>query len=335
MSSDFFLSQEEINRLLAETGGLSQEEREIVMDLERELLKKVSQTLSMILGKDVGIFVRDFVEESMKNFRNALRGEVVVTVSKFSGELSGKMAFLMDKRNMAILADLMMGGTGEIESDTLDEVRLSALTELMNQVLGAFSSALSETLKTNVIVSPPELKVVNFDDPNVGVSFFSDEPEIEVGIFKLDLEADGLESKPIHLLETEVLRQIVRYRAGRGRESVEEKKTKVAPVEFPELKPSVTSEKTSVPMEKLELLLDIPLKVTVELGRTRMTLKQVLEMVPGSIVELDKLTGEPVDILVNGKLVARGEVVVIDENFGVRITEIVSPKERLQLLKEQ
>jgi len=65
-----------------------------------------------------------------------------------------------------------------------------------------------------------------------------------------------------------------------------------------------------------------------------MTLKRVLEMIPGSIIELDKLTGEPVDILVNGKLIARGEVVVIDENFGVRITEIVSPKERLELLNE-
>nr|1YAB_A Chain A, chemotaxis protein [Thermotoga maritima MSB8]1YAB_B Chain B, chemotaxis protein [Thermotoga maritima MSB8] len=86
--------------------------------------------------------------------------------------------------------------------------------------------------------------------------------------------------------------------------------------------------------DKLELLLDIPLKVTVELGRTRMTLKRVLEMIHGSIIELDKLTGEPVDILVNGKLIARGEVVVIDENFGVRITEIVSPKERLELLNE-
>jgi len=99
------------------------------------------------------------------------------------------------------------------------------------------------------------------------------------------------------------------------------------------LKPSETR-KTEVPSDKLELLLDIPLRVTVELGRTRMTLKRVLEMIPGSIIELDKLTGEPVDILVNGKLIARGEVVVIDENFGVRITEIVSPKERLELLNE-
>lgn len=78
----------------------------------------------------------------------------------------------------------------------------------------------------------------------------------------------------------------------------------------------------------LDLILDVPLKVTVELGRTRMQIRDVLELGKGSVVELDKLAGEPVDLLVNGKLIARGEVVVIDENFGVRVTDIVSPVER-------
>ncbi len=78
----------------------------------------------------------------------------------------------------------------------------------------------------------------------------------------------------------------------------------------------------------LDLILDVPLKVTVELGRTRMQIRDVLELGKGSVVELDKLAGEPVDLLVNGKLIARGEVVVIDENFGVRVTDIVSPAER-------
>ncbi len=78
----------------------------------------------------------------------------------------------------------------------------------------------------------------------------------------------------------------------------------------------------------LDLILDVPLRVTVELGRTRMQIRDVLELGKGSVVELDKLAGEPVDLLVNGKLIARGEVVVIDENFGVRVTDIVSPAER-------
>jgi len=85
--------------------------------------------------------------------------------------------------------------------------------------------------------------------------------------------------------------------------------------------------------KNLNLLLDIPLNVTVELGRTKRVIKDILELSPGSILELDKLAGEPVDILVNNKLIAKGEVVVIEENFGVRVTDILSQWDRLQKLQ--
>ncbi|WP_059104603.1 flagellar motor switch phosphatase FliY [Shouchella shacheensis] len=86
-------------------------------------------------------------------------------------------------------------------------------------------------------------------------------------------------------------------------------------------------------MHNLNMLLDIPLEVKVELGRTRKTIRDILAIAQGSIIELDKLAGEPVDVLINDKLIAKGEVVVIDENFGVRITDIVSQKERITQLK--
>ncbi|KGT72702.1 hypothetical protein MA20_48710 [Bradyrhizobium japonicum] len=85
--------------------------------------------------------------------------------------------------------------------------------------------------------------------------------------------------------------------------------------------------------QNLNLLLDIPLQVTVELGRTKKLIKEILEMSAGSIIQLDKLAGEPVDILVNNKLIAKGEVVVIDENFGVRVTDIISQWDRVQKLQ--
>lgn len=83
----------------------------------------------------------------------------------------------------------------------------------------------------------------------------------------------------------------------------------------------------------LNMLMDIPLQVTVELGRTKRSVKEILELASGSIIELDKLAGEPVDILVNSRLIAKGEVVVIDENFGVRITDILSKEDRLNNLR--
>ncbi|MGE5484280.1 MAG: flagellar motor switch protein FliN [Ignavibacteriales bacterium] len=85
---------------------------------------------------------------------------------------------------------------------------------------------------------------------------------------------------------------------------------------------------------KIDMLLDVPLHLTVELGRTKRLVKEILQLGPGSVLELDKLAGEAVDVLVNGRLLAKAEVVVIDENFGVRITEIVSRSDRLKELKQ-
>ena len=82
----------------------------------------------------------------------------------------------------------------------------------------------------------------------------------------------------------------------------------------------------------LEMIMDIPVKLSVELGRTRITFKQLLELAQGSVVELDGLAGEPMDILINGYLIAQGEVVVVEDKYGIRITEIITPSERVQKL---
>lgn len=85
-------------------------------------------------------------------------------------------------------------------------------------------------------------------------------------------------------------------------------------------------------MKKLELILDIPLKVSVELGRTKVLVNDLLQLGQGSVIELNKLAGDPLEVLVNEKLVARGEVVVVNEKFGIRLTDIISPIERIEKL---
>jgi len=85
--------------------------------------------------------------------------------------------------------------------------------------------------------------------------------------------------------------------------------------------------------DNINFILDIPLQLSVELGRTRMIINDLLQLGQGSVVELEKLAGEPLDILVNNKLVARGEVVVVNEKFGIRLTDIISPIERIEKLK--
>ncbi len=99
---------------------------------------------------------------------------------------------------------------------------------------------------------------------------------------------------------------------------------------FEELK----SDKSQAQMQReMDFLLDIPLEISVELGRTNMLIKDLLQLGQGSVVELGKIAGEPMEILVNGKLVARGEVVVVNEKFGIRLTDIISPTERIRQLK--
>jgi len=95
---------------------------------------------------------------------------------------------------------------------------------------------------------------------------------------------------------------------------------------------SATGELTREETQKLDLILDIPLTVTVELGRSKLLINELLQLGQGSVIELTKLVGEPLEILVNNKLVARGEVVVVNDKFGVRLTDIVSPMERVQTL---
>ncbi len=101
----------------------------------------------------------------------------------------------------------------------------------------------------------------------------------------------------------------------------------------PQADTSQTAPAAYAGVANINFLLDVPLDVAVELGRTRIAIKDMLQLGPGSVIELDKLIGEPVDLLVNDKLIAKGEVVVFDENFGIRITDIINPEDRLKSLR--
>ncbi len=113
--------------------------------------------------------------------------------------------------------------------------------------------------------------------------------------------------------------------------SVKGEETMAHPAEFQQVGGSPGDQQTT---RSIDILMDVKMPIAIELGRTEMPISEILSLGPGSVVELDKLAGEPVDLLVNGKIVARGEVVVVDENFGVRITMLMSPQERLKSLSK-
>ena len=112
-------------------------------------------------------------------------------------------------------------------------------------------------------------------------------------------------------------------------EEVQPVSEQVAPASFASFSPTPGN----MPSNDINMILDIPVQLTVELGRTRIPIKNILQLAQGSVVELDALAGEPMDVLVNGYLIAQGEVVVVNDKFGIRLTDIITPSERIRKLK--
>ncbi|QPF73103.1 flagellar motor switch protein FliN [Roseateles sp. DAIF2] len=113
-------------------------------------------------------------------------------------------------------------------------------------------------------------------------------------------------------------------------EEVQSAAEQVAPASFANFTPTPSN----APGSDINMILDIPVQLTVELGRTRIPIKNILQLAQGSVVELDALAGEPMDVLVNGYLIAQGEVVVVNDKFGIRLTDIVTPSERMRRLSK-
>ncbi|WP_129409381.1 flagellar motor switch phosphatase FliY [Marinitoga lauensis] len=443
--SDEFLSQEELDALLqglnqdetsqqkteqpASPGATSQENVDsIILDLVGEVgniaMGAGATTLSTLLKRKVDISSPTPITLLKSEIKNQFSGKYLIISINYKDGLKGTNFFLFPANISSVIADLMMGGTGENVPETFDEISISALAEAINQMMGAAATSLSEFLNAKVDITPPQVEVLDFDDPNVSFP-----PELEgasetiIGI-KFKLKIQGLEEGemwqfvPIDIandIKDKVLaaqnvdiqqkpsqnqpqpqpqqpvQQMPQQPAGGYPQQMpmqqpmgypqqmpmqqpmgypqqmpmqqpmgypqqmpmqqpmgypqqmpmqqpmgyipQEQQVNVQPKTFGNISGQPMEPTENVDLEKLQLLFDVPLNVSVELGRRKYSLRDILNFHQGSMIQLDKLAGEPVDIYVNGRLIARGEVVVIDENFGVRITEIVSLEERLRALK--
>jgi len=139
-------------------------------------------------------------------------------------------------------------------------------------------------------------------------------------------EAEGGASEDETVTE-DAWEEALKEAAPAGQEQAAAPPIETQPADFAQLKGSVTGSLAS-----MDMILDIPVTVSVELGRSVMLIKDILQLGQGSVVELEKMAGEPMEILVNGRLVARGEVVMVNEKFGVRLTDVISPAERVKRL---
>jgi len=351
---DGSLSQEEIDALLQGAddlggamemeeapSGVGDAELNELSNLSAEVAQSMGLTLSTITGKPVTIESVKVDLMARENFATDLEGQVVQVAADYNEGAPGQHSYILSEGPAKQIAALMMAQ----EEGELTEMALSALTEGFSQMSGAALTAISD--RTGLSMKSEEVRASLFE--NAGDVTL---PEGSFVRIRYNIQTDGKTSFLDELLEERVAMSL----SGSGSPAVSQAAPQqaaaaaafqpgiqqqdifgvpsgggvgVQPVQFAPLNQTEQQGLTG----NIGLLMDVSMQLTVELGRTKMLIKDILGMGEGTIVELDKLAGEPVDLLVNGKLIAKGEVVVIDENFGVRVTDIISPMERISSLE--
>ncbi|MBP7280410.1 MAG: flagellar motor switch protein FliN [Leptospiraceae bacterium] len=362
---DGSLSQDEIDALLqgaddtpsydtgssgAGMGGGGDELSPLDRDALTEILTAAFSTAGGMLGTVLSKNVR-FVNPTPETKSAAdLSAEIgagsVCLFTTLSGPVNGRACLVMSMENGSKIAHLLLGGlsTGAMEAAQLDTLK-QGFTSVMGNV----------TVQIGVKVSAP----INGSPLDVSSSKSPRDLILPDGKTlvrtTVNLNIDGIGVFKCHYIisksmadEILALSRRTPNRTGYG-DSSGGMSVNVSPSNFggpsgglgmtssgPQIGikgvsfPSLSTAGAPSGVTNLNLLMDVQMSLTVELGRTKMYIKDILGLGEGSIIELDKLAGEPVDLLVNGKLIAKGEVVVIDENFGVRVTDIVSPTDRIK-----
>ena len=353
----------------ASSVSLSDMEQDALGEVGNISMGSAATTLSILLSRRVSITTPKVSITTINSIREEYPLPYLVIEVGYTQGLHGTNLLAMKQQDALIIADLMMGGDGTNPPTELNELYMSAVSEAMNQMMGSTSTSMSTIFKKKIDIAPPIVNLYDFSAENPIKSVASgDEPIVRIS-FRMEVD-DLIDSQIMQILTFDVAKELVGNLMDSMNETVAPAPAAPAPAPVaaapqpaaampmaaaPQAvyapQPTARPAMPNVPVQPVQfaplqpqslptgsegnfgLIMDVPMQVTVELGRTKKLIRDILELAPGSVVELDKLAGEPVDIFVNTKLIARGEVVVIDENFGVRVTEIVSPVDRLKTLQ--
>lgn len=376
---DGVLSQDEINALIngggdssgseggnepedtsAEGGGgntLTEDEKDAIGEISNISMGSAATTLFALVNRKVEISTPIVSYSTWNDIEENYERPCVFIRIAYTVGLDGSNILVLKERDVKIITDLMMGGDGLNVEGELGELHLSAISEAMNQMMGAASTSLSSMLNRMIDISPPVADLINPQDDvdESSIDEFLTHPFVLIK-FRMQI-GDLVDSEIMQLYPFEFAREMCKGVSA----NMEEETQSVAAAQAappPAAAPQQAPPQNSQPMggqpmgqvynqqpvnvqpaqfqsfsggqfqqvqpENIDLIMDVPLNVTVELGRTNKTISEILDLSPGKIIELDKIAGEPIDVLVNGKYVAKGEVVVIEESFGVRITEIIN-----------
>lgn len=287
-----------------------------ISDLQSQIWQTVSLKVAEAVGSVVNFASPLTVSTKTADLYSELGTPMMVVQFAFAGLSENSQVFLVPQDTVLALATSLRGE----EVEEADDNVVSELRSLLESVVQGICVAAGSIKGETIVASGLSIRFQIFSfPPNL-------QKAIEVLRTQIAITTDDVNGTAIWLIDNDTAHSILSLSA----EDPDEEQA------FPTIEEGGLSNhrQMSSAEEGLGLLMDIPLEISVELGRVRMLVKDVVELGTGSIVEIDKAAGEPVDVMVNGRLVARGEVVVIEDNFGVRITEILNPQERLNRLGE-
>ncbi len=357
--------EKELEALDKSDEHLTHDEKDILGEMGNICMGASATTMYSLLGRRVNITTPQVHVYTSEEVLSVYHTPFVVVKVEYTKGVDGKNLLILKEKDSALITDLLMGGDGNIDTENiqLDEIHMSAMSEIMNQMIGAAATSLSNMLGCAIDITPPISTHVSQD---MDISELLDGSRIVIKV-SFDMEIEGLlQSKLIQLMSVETGKELARAlldstnmqrdadtpgnQTTLKKSDIEPKKRtdeetekhqgvyEHAPLEKADaeearpvrVKPFTyqafdeEEKKAPAPTSNpvIDLISDIPLQVAVELGKTKKSINDILNMGIGSVIILEKMAGELVEVVVNGKHIARGEVVVIDENYGVRITDI-------------
>ncbi len=326
--------------------AISNEINEFLKSITQSISKETADILSTVIGKNLVISVNNIKELDMNEVISSYPPEVVSVKFTISDNPEDIVNVLFEKDVAVKISSWMM-----MESDEgveFSEEHLDSIKETANQILSHLSSVLTEELGKRVDFYSIRAEVLKLEPNLFGFpNPLSSEYSVNMG--------DEKERKVIMVLSTDVIERFQKgeeepestgeiaseeFKNEEGSEVLAEEIEEGSGPQMEESLPIAEKEEilkaeVQLPEEvtgKMEVLMDLSLPIVIELGRTRMLIKDILELGHGSVIEFDKLAGEPVDLLINDKKIAEGEVVVIEEHFGIRLTHLIKPSERIKRL---
>ena len=348
-------------------------DKDLLGEIGNISMGSASTALYQLINQQVNITTPVVSVTTLKEIRQGFETPNIILDIKYIEGIVGRNILIIKIQDGAVISNLMMGGDGKIEANltTLSEIEISAVSEAMNQMIGSaatmFGRKVDISPPTSKVIENDDIAIsddISEDQPIVKVSFRltigdlvdsnimqifpietaknivaimtgEDKGQEEVEAVKQSEPIQNKEiEQPVQAPQPQYAPQQQQYQQPQYQQPQYAQPQYQQPVEVHQaaFEPLVPQQGVP-PMKNMDLILDVPLDISVVLGRTRKSIQDILNLGTGSLIELEKLAEEPVEILVNGKQIALGEVVVVDENFGVRITSIVSNVERIRNLK--